>query len=313
MRRWLLPRDDPVTEPSFPIRTADELFSTSAGQVKRLPGEQSVFDLNRLEADRLVTARAARQASDLGGLTEAVRVTIGATSPQELTDLAARQIETIARDGYRIEKLLLGADEKLPLPALLFVPQAASGEAYLYLDGGGKEAASAAGGPIEQLARQGHLVLAVDLRGCGETAHSQPTGPQRRQWSKRFGTEVEPFFLAYLLGKSLVGLRTEDVLRAEKFLAGRVQPNGEPQRIHVVAVGTAAVPALHAAALAPERLATLTLRRSLRAWRDLFDTAECGAHLSETVHGALRTYDLPDLVRLVGPDRVKQEDLLLQP
>jgi len=73
------------------------------------------------------------------------------------------------------------------------------------------------------------------------------------------------------------------------------------------------VPALHAAALAPERLATLTLRRSLRAWRDLFDTAECGAHLSETVHGALRTYDLPDLVRLVGPDRVKQEDLLLQP
>jgi len=313
MRRWLLDRDDAITEPDFAIRTDRELFSTPDGQVMRLPGELSVFDLNRQEAERLAKLRSAGpEAKDARKLMEAVRATIGVAPLEDLPELSSKKVGTIQRDGYRIEKLLLGADEALPLPALAFIPQAPDGDVYLYLDGEGKEAASAADGPIEQLVHQGHLVLAVDLRGCGETARganaSQRTSGQR---AGRFGPEVEPFFLAYLLGKSLVGIRTEDALRCERFLATFERPDGQTRRIHVVGVGSAGLPALHAAAIAPEQIATLTLRRSLRTWRDLFDTADGGQYLGETVHGALQVYDLPDLVRLAGTERVVQEEPLL--
>src|SRR5690606_41757619 len=64
-----------------------------------------------------------------------------------------------------------------------------SGEVYLYLHGEGKAADASPRGPIEELVRRGHEVLAVDLSGIGESAlSSQPT--TRRHWSDRKSTRL---------------------------------------------------------------------------------------------------------------------------
>ena len=102
---------------------------------------------------------------------------------------------------YRIEKLVLEPEPGIQLPALLFSPPKPDAEAVLYLHGQGKQADAAEGGPIEQLVAKGHIVLAVDLRGMGETENRG-----KKWYGATFGPAAGEYFLAYLLGKSLVGL-----------------------------------------------------------------------------------------------------------
>jgi len=309
MRRWFLGSQDPVFEPEFPVWSDAELQVTPEGQVMLGAGERSVFDLNRERAAELAEVRAAslREASP-----EAFRALVAESlslpAAEELPPLAYVPRGTLQRDGYRIEKiLLLGDPERLPLPLLVLVPDTPAGEAVLYLPGAGKEEAVAPGGRAETLVRAGHLVAVPDLSGLGETSglESRP-----RYWANAlFGTDGEPFWLAYLLGKPLVGLRAADVLQTSAFLLG--EETGlwaRPETLALEADGIAGPPALHAAALAPERFSGVLLRGSLRSWSEVVEAPLGHAHLTETVHGVLEKYDLPDLERLVGEGRVRWEE-----
>src|SRR5690606_30032758 len=113
----------------------------------------------------------------------------------------------------------------------------------LYLHGVSMKADAAPGGPIDHLVKQGHVVLAAELRGIGETE----TGHDKREWGKgRFGPDNLEIFLAYLMGKSFVGMRTEDAHQWLRYLKEGSLTNGKPSELHLVAVGEAAIPALHA-------------------------------------------------------------------
>ena len=90
----------------------------------------------------------------------------------------------------------------IQLPGLLFVPKTSNGQRYLHLHGEGKHVDASKGGPIEELVLRGGTVLAVDLRGIGETK-----------------TTDRDVMISYLLGKSLVGMRSEDVLIAARVLS----------------------------------------------------------------------------------------------
>jgi hypothetical protein len=227
------------------------------------------------------------------------------TGIRALAKLPAPKVETVGRihrDGYRIDKLMLTPEPGILLPALAFVPTAVGREAYLYLHGQGKHLDAEAGGPIEGLVRKGHLVLAADLRGLGETESHRS-----RDWARGlFGPSAQEAFQAYLLGQSLVGLRAEDTLVCAGFLA-RYEKDGPPRRVHVIATGAAGIPVLHAAALEPDLFASLTLRQTLASWKSVVATTVAKDQLSNIVHGALEVYDLPDLVSALGKKVVVEE------
>ena len=69
---------------------------------------------------------------------------------------------------------------------------------------------SGADGPIEQLVDEGYAVVTVDLRGQGETS----TGKRNALL-----TDWKTYYLAYLMGKPLLGMRVEDALAAADFVA----------------------------------------------------------------------------------------------
>lgn len=305
MLRWLVGQEKAIADEDFPLWEYAQLQCTKEGQVMLMPGEQSVFDLNRAQAKRLKAQREefwSKQSPD--SLRQLVRKTANIRPLDALAPLQGKTVGTIARDGYRIEKRLLQDNDRLPLPALAFVPEKPSGEVYLYLHGEGKAADASPRGPIEELVRRGHEVLAVDLSGIGESAlSSQPT--TRRHWSQAlFGPDGESFWLAYLLGKSLVGVRAEDALAAARYLQTGPDGNGTKRKVHVIGIGRAGLPALHAAALEPALFDTVSLRQTTSSWADVVQAPLGNAHLTETVHGVLGTYDLPDLVRLIGSQKV---------
>jgi len=57
---------------------------------------------------------------------------------------------------------------------------------------------------------------------------------------------------------------------------------------------------LHAAALEPDLVSELHLEGAIASWRHVVRQRPTHNQLINTVHGALRVYDLPDLAALLG-------------
>src|SRR5262249_18038840 len=140
------------------------------------------------------------------------------------------------------------------------------------------------------LARSGRSVLAVDLRGQGETA-------PRTAESKRpnyFGTDSKEAFLALHLNRPLLGQRVSDLL---SIIAG-LQPKNAT--IHIIGVGSAGAIVLHAAALEPA-IKEVTVERSILSWSSVVRTPVSRDQLTNVVPRVLQVYDLPDLAALIAP------------
>ncbi len=299
MRRWLLGIDDAITEPEFPVAADAELWCTPRGEVMLLPGARSVYDLNRELEARLAQRRKMfwQQADRPAALAEVRRIT-GIRRLADLPEPACEKAGTLRRDGYRIDKLILKPEPGIHLPALAFVPDEHDGQAYLYLHADGKGTDAGPGGPIEQLVRKGHLVLAVDLRGLGETQNTRKHG-----FAEYIGSEWREIYLAYMLDTSYLAMRAQDVLACARFLAGW-EAGGRPNRVHLISIGRTGPAALHAAALEPQRFDSVTLRNSLISWSSVVGTPLARNQLVNVVHGALRSYDLPDLLATLPADKV---------
>jgi hypothetical protein len=78
--------------------------------------------------------------------------------------------------------------------------------------------------------------------------------------------------------------------------------------MHVVGIGEAAIPVLHAAALEPERFHTVAFRHRLPSWEALVAATESRNQAVNVVHGALLGYDLPDLIDLAGPSKIRESE-----
>jgi hypothetical protein len=264
-------------------------------------GERSAFQINAATAAGLTEKRANAWAKlSLLEKRRLIRETINVSGGETLPAPTVETVGRIERDGFAIHMLVLTAERGLRLPALAFVPSRATGAATLYLHGTSMSADAAPGGPIDALVKQGQIVLGAELRGIGETA----PGQDRPHWSNgRFGPGLREFFLAYLNGRSIVGMRTEDTLHWMRFFRD-FQASGHKRPVHLVAQGAAAIPALHAATLAPDIFETVTLQNMVRAWEDMVSTAD-PIPAADVVHGALRHYTLADLVETVGQAKVR--------
>jgi hypothetical protein len=223
-----------------------------------------------------------------------VRQIAGIRAVAELPVARVESQDDLRRDGARIEKLVLTREGDVPLPALRFRPEKPSGRACLYVHGRGKQIDAAPGGPIAQLVSQGVDVLAVDLRGFGETSMNA----WRVKPAEVAGDNGAEFYIAYMMGRSFVGLRAEDILVAARAFAGMI--GGTPTALELVAVEDATIPALHAAAVAPKLFTGVRVNRAIDSWQRVIDASVPRRQLEAAVHGVLRTYDLPDLVALAG-------------
>lgn len=300
MRRWLLDRDEPVAIAKLTTLPPADLLCLESGQVLSLPGEKTVFDLNiAFEAELAKTRVELWKSTPRDEMADKIRASLGVRANSELKPPKFQDLGRIKRERYHIDKLVLRTDSGVPLPGLTFHPPSPEDAAYLYLHDDGKLGDSGPDGPIEKLVDEGFAVVTIDLRGQGETASGKRDA---------LLTDWQTFYLAYLLGQPLVGLRVEDALAAADFVAYYQKKRTNPRKVHLVGVGQAGIVALHAAALHPELFTSVTLSKTPRDWVSALQGKSSGGQLDSTVHGALKVYDLPDLVRLAGADKVRFED-----
>jgi cephalosporin-C deacetylase-like acetyl esterase len=302
MNRWLKGADQAIEDAQIEVESESDLFCTASGQVTVSLNGETIFSLNRAEAARIKPRRKAP--STVGGLQSYQREI--RNQAQKLIafekptgDLKVKNYGEVKRAGYRIEKLAFESAPGIVIPALIFTPEGAPGKRppILYLHEGGKADEAEPGGEIEQLVRAGAAVLAIEVRGTGETREELD---RTDAFFNYFGA-FESAMTAMLVGKTLIGLRAQDVVRAVDLLASR--GDVEMQRLSAYGFGEAAPVLLHAAAL-DDRIKGVVLKNMLVSYESVVTEKISRRVFENIVPGVLANYDLPDLVATLAPRRV---------
>jgi lysophospholipase L1-like esterase/cephalosporin-C deacetylase-like acetyl esterase len=286
MRRWLLDLDTPIVEGELNPLPEEQLNATPNGRVLDLEGARTIFELNSDWNKTFAAQRAENAKSEhRDRLRAKVRELIGA---RKLADLPAPTMQKVS-NGYIIEPEI-----GIQLPAKL-VGDTNSKSFTIFLHGAGKREAIESG-EVKRIANESNSqVLAVDLRGLGET---KKKAARLRVSDEMFGADSKDTFTASLLGITYVGMRTEDIwqlVHAWRKESGN--PNLKP---HLIATGEAAIPALHAAALEPDLFGDVRISGSIDSWTEVVESPIVRNQQSNLVFGSLREYDLPMLRTLLA-------------
>jgi cephalosporin-C deacetylase-like acetyl esterase len=296
--RWLAGRNEAVFEADdMPITPDKEFLATETGEVMKIDGARSAFDLNRDYNEELLAARKAKNANrSKEELKNTVRIITGirpldsipSCKEKDLKNNALAPIPPVFESLVsKIEQHIFITDNSgnnaVELPAFVFVPKENKGTTTFLLCDKGKNTA------IEQTAallKEGKTVIALDLRGLGETQAVNSAYYRHNQ----FGTDGCDYYRAYLLGKSYLGMRTEDLLAvAKKF-------QKEGQKFDIAADGEiCGTVAIHAAFLEPALFSSVKLLNPVRSWYEFVKQGDAPYPITNIVHGALLEYDLPDL------------------
>ncbi len=269
LARWMQRRaDDGVEALDLELSTPKELRATPTGQVSTaFPDAATVQSLNAALAEEIYPRRAAASGKDLAAL---VRARLGVT--------AARGAPPTIERGEMVE---FRPEPGITLQAHILVP--AGG-------GGRKPAVLYVGMPARE--EPGTIALAFEPRGWSDSA--VPPGG----YSKAYQTAMR----ALLVGKTLAGMQTGDVLRAFDYLSAR--PDVDPRRIRIAGKGPGAVLALYAALLEP-RMQKASCEDMPPSYLELVRMKSHSGRMDMIVPGVLLDFDIPDVVAALG-DRVSK-------
>ena len=186
---------------------------------------------------------------------------------------------------------------KIWAPAWLFLPRRAWTRMLLVLEPNGRNGPWHEDELYEQLTGRGIAVCAADVRGVGDL---QPEfSPGAASYARSHQSEEDYAWASLILGHSLLGQRTADIIAMVQGLGG-TYPNAT---IAVAARDKMTVPALCAAALEP-RITKLYLARHLVSWRSLVESETYTQPLANFVPGVLGITDLPMIARNIAPRTV---------
>jgi dienelactone hydrolase len=286
---------EPESPDPLPGISREALQVTKTGQVSTsYPGSETVFTLNRTRAAQRL--RSSRGEISATALRKAIRMATGAeaeagSAPREpASSLSASGHVQVPSGRFNLEAALAAPSTPGPYPAVLFlVPDSIEADNTI---------SKANKARFEELVAQGNVVLAV-------TPRPSPPGSDDMK-SPLLGQFYLLSLRADLVGRTLVGLRVDDAVHAVDFLAAR--SDVDARRISAIGSGPMGLVLLHAAVL-DARLSHVTVDHVLTSYRSLLAAPLPVGAPEDVVPGVLRSYDIPDLVRVLGTRATVTEPL----
>ena len=274
----------------------DDLTVTTNGQVVSSLASETVESLTRKEAPKIIpVSKAIASPADLARfqseLQKAIRdLAVVAAQPGESLRVTSTTQQSL--DGYRLESLSIESEPGVTLDSLIAIPTSGNQihPAVLWMDAlpNPRTAASA---DFIRLVKAGNIVMAFQPRGVlGEPL------PNPNQLA--LGNYMQPLLRSIAVGKTLVGMRVDDTLRAITWLSSR--SDVDKSAITLYGKGGLGMVALHTAAL-DNRVTRVVIENTLVSYQSAL---QAGLHknLSEVViPGVLRRYDVSDLLIAINP------------
>lgn len=306
--RWLAGYPGPTEETDLTIEPIGNLFCTPTGSL--IDSRQGDTLRSRILKAQ-VTLPPAREAPKSAAEIESFRQEIRGLIEKLLhykrlkQPLAVRQLERSPGKHFHIEKLEFMAEPGIYIPAWVFVPEHPVQKArpILYI---GEMDTETLGYPESgwggELASQGHTVIAVDVRGMGQTRPLHKPYDESGNWVNLFDVETTLAYAAWSMDQSLLGMRVQDVVHSLDFAQSRSEV--DISRLAVIGSGMGALWGLYAAALDP-RIQLLIADGGLLSYKSLAqsDRYKYGANIF--VRGGLKYFDLPMIAAAIADRNVR--------
>lgn len=291
--KWFYGRNDPVTEPDIKPEDPNVLQTTTTGDIVTALQSKTIQGVNQELAERIYPQRQLRKinnpAKARGVVAARLAIATKRTSP------TAKVIEQKTQTKYAHEKVELVPEPGIRLAADIFTPVRAAQPArtIILIREGAAASEPEKDADVAAWLEAGHVVVSAELRG----RLIQPIKPAG-YYTEQYRTAMR----AILVGRTVPGMRVQDILAVYDYVAAR--KGVDPKRVTLVGKGNNGVIALYAAALEP-RIQRVALDRSLLSYMDMVRAKEYPESLVDVVvPGVLLDFDLPDLIGLVGAEKV---------
>ena len=295
--RWFQNRKGPETEPDSRLETAADVNCLPNGSIRYSGKGDTIYSIIQREQAKLPP----EPGMPVAELQQSIRSLLRYRRPEHA--LAARAIATTPRRHYHIEKLEFLSEPGIYIPAWVFVPdqRGADRSAILYVSEQGKEAEALEFGVLEDLTGRGNLVVAVDVRGIGETKprHGESTGSGAYRHVGDAETTMQ--YMAWEMDESLLGMRVQDVVRSVDYTLSR--PDVDRAGVRVIGKGMGALWVLFAAAL-DSRLTRTVCEGGLLSYRTLASSDRYLHGASSMIPGVLKQFDLPQVAAALADRRL---------
>jgi dienelactone hydrolase len=285
----------PVEE-EVDFSSAQELQKTSTGQLSTSLGGESVFSLNRKDAEKsisnLQTQRADLQKYLTVVLNSAKKLS-GYKAPAGVQDPVFTG--RFQREGYVVEKYFTRGEGNYMIPYLLMIPDKPTNKALIYLHPSDKSAEASAGGDMEWFVKNGFTVLSPDLIGIGEMGPGNFKGD-----AVIGGISYNTWYTSTIIGRSIVGIRAGDVARLTMLLKKRIGITD----IFGLARKEMTPVMLYAAAFNTD-IKRIALIEPYSSYQSIvLNRFYYTGFVQNLVPGALAAYDLPDLAATLAPRKL---------
>ncbi len=296
LNRWFDKEAEGKAESLLEPETIELLRCTESGNTIISLGGETGQSLNAKRAARIY-----KPENDLAKLKKRIAVRIGLTLPQNGQVVKTESIETVSYENISVEKLTYVSEKGIIIPTLLMKPQNIRPDSpiYIYASDKGKPQRFNNSALPFMLAKNGSIVLAIDVRGIGETSPTPPldlnqyTGYTPLRWRHDVLAIQSASF-----GRTTLGMRTLDVIRGIDFLHSQSDLTG--RKFIIVGEGLGGLWGLLAAIYDP-RVDGVVSVGTLPSYKLLISNQYYNALGYFWVPGALRDFDIPDLARLVSP------------
>jgi len=294
--RWFDKESEGKTEPPLQTEKEKDLLCTDSGFTLISLGGQTGQPLNAERAKQIY-----KPEKNITNLKQKVANRIGLTVPKSCGAPLLQPAGTFESQGFSTEKFLYQSEEGIQVPALLLKPNCPKFDKCIIIHTPDKGKPTKPDNnfiPIT-LVRKGYTVLSIDVRGTGETDPSLPvimtkySGHVPRQWVRDV-LEIQ----SGIFNRTMLSMRTMDVIRAIDFISSR--DDLKNKQVVIVGEGLGGLWSTLAAAYDP-RAEKVVCVGTLPSYKLLVDNQYYNVWDYFWVPGALRDFDIPDLVRLVVP------------
>jgi dienelactone hydrolase len=226
----------------------------------------------------------------------------GSLRSQPLLPLAWEEFNKAKKPPRRPLRDLLRLDPDAAAPVVTEIKALTRAEQTLMVCVNGNEARdwSEEKDLLRALADRGDAVAIVDPRGVGRQRPPTLAVKGRDYADPLDGVEENVAYNAFLVGKSLLGMRVADVLAALKTLTAKTKPR------HVILIGRrdAALVACFAAVVEP-KVSGVAAEELLLSFRPLFSAEGRPINAASILPGLLRHFgDVADVLAEIAPRRV---------
>jgi cephalosporin-C deacetylase-like acetyl esterase len=296
LNKWFNKETEGNKEPPIQTEKPQTLWASKSGLTLVSLGGETGQTLN---AKRLKNIY--KPEKDVNKLKKQVAERIGLNLNQKKTDLKLHSFGTNNYGDLSVEKLTYQSEEGILIPSLLIEPKnvKSNSPVYIYASDRGKPRNFHDSLTPFALAKKGYVVLAIDVRGIGETSPTPALPSPVRysdctqfQWYHDCLAIQSPGFR-----RTMLGMRTFDVMRGIDFLQTRKELQGK--KIIVYGEGVGGLWAT-LASIYDSRISGVITDGTLTSYKQLVNNkyyAVSSAYFWGAP-GVLCDFDIPDLVRL---------------